>query len=259
MRFVLLAIQMLLLVLPAIAEDPLSRFIDPASIQKLRAGEAVRSRVAPGASLALIPAVSSRQGIAADFVALRPDVAIEVLQLIPGSSDATGAGQWLRIYNALHAVSTMKGIPYYSVSRGKEQVLFTQSYAIASADKPVRIDDPVFEAIPADGVLLTLQEDGSFGRNTYQESFQYREDHLVVKIENLTSISFLFVPLMLPRNLVSHVVLIPVGPDLLFYGLGYLHSNVPVSDRPHREESLANRLIAVANWLHARLATVGSS
>ena len=260
MRFVLLAIQMLILALPAMAEDPLSRYLDPASVQKLRNGVSVTSTVVTGGSLALIPAVSSRQDIAADFAALRPDVAVEVLRLIPGSpAGRETSDQWLRIYNALHAVSTMKGILYYSVSRGKERVLFTQSYAISSPEKPVRIDDPVFESIPSDGVLLTFQEDGSFGRNSYEESFRYRGDHLVVKIENLTTISFLFVPLMVPRNLVSEVVVIPAGPDLLFYGLGYLHSNVPIADRRHSEESLSNRLTAVANWLQARLAAGGAS
>lgn len=259
MRLVLLAIQMLVLVLPAIAEDPLARYVDPASVEKLRAGGFVRASVAPDSLPALIPAVSSRPDIASDVSALHPTVAVEILKLIPGSGESADSGaRWLRIYNALHSVSTMKGITYYSVTRGRDQVLFTQSYAVSPGSNPKRIDDPVFETIPPDDVLLTFQEDNSFGKNSYQESFRYRADHLVVKIENLTTISFLFVPLVSPRNLVSQVVLVPAGPDLLFYGLAYSKSQVPVGDRRSREDSLANRLAAVAAWLKSRLSAGGT-
>jgi hypothetical protein len=259
MRLVLLAIQMLVLLLPAIAEDPLARFVETASVERLRAGGSVRASVAADGLPALIPDISSRDEIAADVSTLRPTVAVEILKLVPGGTGVTdGPAQWLRIYNAVHSVSTMKGITYYSVTRGREQVLFTQSYAVAGTKSPRRIDDPIFETIPPDDVLLTFQEDSSFGKNSYEESFRFRTDHLVVKIENLTTVSFLFVPLVSPRNLVSQVVLVPVGPDVLFYGLAYSKSLVPVGDRRSREDSLANRLTAVANWLQARLAAKGA-
>jgi hypothetical protein len=259
MRLVLLAIQMLVLAVPVIAEDPLARYVAPASLEKLRAGEAVRASVATGGLPALVPAVSSREDIAADVESLRPTVAVEMLKLITGHAEGGEASaRWLRIYNALHAVSTMKGIPYYSVTRGKEQVLFSQSYAMSSTKDPKRIEDPVFETIPPDDLLLTFQEDSSFGRNSYQESFHFRTDHLVVKIENLTTISFLIVPLVAPRNLVSQVVLVSAGPDLLFYGLAYSRSLVPIGDRGSREDSLANRLTAVARWLTGRLSAGGA-
>jgi hypothetical protein len=259
MRLVLLAIQMLVLVLPTIAEDPLSRFVDPASVEKLRAGGSVRASVAVDALPALTPAISSRGDIASEVGALHPSVAVEMLKLIPGNGEAMDSpARWLKIYNALHSVSTMKGITYYSVTRGKDQVLFTQSYAVSSTKDPKRIDDPVFETIPPDDVLLTFQEDNSFGKNSYQETFHFRTDHMVVKIENLTTMSFLFVPLVSPRNLVSQVVLVPVGPDLLYYGLAYSKSLVPVGDRRSREDSLANRLTAVEAWLKSRLAAAGT-
>ena len=254
MRLVLLAIQMLLLVMPAIAEDPLSRYVDPVSLQKLRAGQMVRSSIPADGTLSIAPAVSSREEIASQVTARQPTVGVEVLRLITGSTEGgNGPDQWLRIYNELHAVSTMKGITYYSVTRGKEQVLFTESYAVSSADNARRIDDPVFDTIPPDDVLMTFQEDKSFGKNSYQESFRYRADHLVVKIENLTTVSFLFVPLVSPRNLVSQVVIIPAGPDILFYGVAYIRSSFPIGDRHSREDSLVNRLTAMANWLKDRI------
>jgi hypothetical protein len=160
---------------------------------------------------------------------------------------------WLKIYNTLHAVSTMRGITYYSVSRGKVEVLFSKSYAISSASSPTRIEDPVFTEIPADDVLYTWQEDRSFGGIPYQESFRYRSDHLVAKIENLSTISVFILPLATPHNLVSYVAVIPVDKDLLFYGVACLRTSMPIGDRHSREESLSNRLLAMADWLKARL------
>ena len=133
------------------------------------------------------------------------------------------------------------------------QVLFSQSYAVSSQKSAARIPDPVFTEIPADDVLLTFQEDRSFGRNVYQESFAYRTNHLLVRIENLSTISLFLFPLIQPRNLVSEVLLIPAGRDILFYGVAYSRTAVPVGDRHSREESLTNRLIAVAGWLKAKL------
>ena len=164
----------------------------------------------------------------------------------------TQAG-WLLLYNALHAVSTMKGIPYYSASRGISRVLFTDSYVIDSADKKNRVADPVFDEIPPEDLIFTFQEDSSFGKNVYEEHFSEREDHFVVKMENLTTISFLFLPLIQPRDLVSQVVLIPSGNEVVFYGVSYLRTAFPLGDRHSREQSLKNRLVAMENWLKARL------
>jgi len=259
MRLVLLAIQMLVLILPAIAEDPLTRYVDGRSAQRLRAGRQVTANVAEGGALVLVPAVASREEIQADISALHPTVGVEVLKVISGGAAAMDSpDQWLRVYNVLHSVSTMKGIPYYSISRKKDHVLFTESYAISSVDDRRRIADPVFGSIPADDILLTFQEDSSFGKNTYQESFRFRADHLVVKIENLSTVSFLFVPLMSPRNLVSEIVLVPLGPDVLFYGLAYLRSSVPIGDHRSKVDSLTNRMNAVARWLKARLESGGA-
>ena len=254
MRFILLAILMALLGLSAGADDLLLRYIEPESVQKLRAGSSVSSSVSSDGTLRLVPAISTQSSISADISALSPTVGVEMLRLVPdlGAQMDTSEG-WLKIYNALHAVSTMRGITYYSVSRGRMEVLFSKSYAISSASSPTRIADPLFTEIPADDILYTWQEDKSFGGIPYQESFRFRTDHLVAKIENLSTISFFIFPLATPHNLVSYIVVIPVDKDLLFYGVACLRTSMPIGDRHSREESLSNRLIAMADWLKGQL------
>ena len=254
MRFVLLAILMAFLGLPAGADDPLSRYVDPDSLQKLRAGSSVSSSISSDGVLRLVPAITTQASISADVAALRPTVGIEMLRLMPDLAEQLDSPEgWLKIYNALHAVSTMRGITYYSVTRGKVEVLFSKSYVISSPTERTKREDPVFTEIPVDDTLYTWQEDNSFGGIPYEESFRYRTDHLVTKIENLSTITFFIFPLVTPRNLVSLVAVIPVGRDLLFYGAAGLRTGMPIGDRHSREESLANRLIAMADWLKGRL------
>ena len=254
MRFVLLAIQMLALALPAHAADPLSRYVPDASLLALRAGTVSSLSISQDSVLTLAPAVASHEALAKEVHDLRPTVGVEVLQILANVLDPADAARGLlSICNAAHAVSSMKGITYYSVSRGKKEVLFLQAYAVSAPSRGAKIPDPVFTIIPGEDDLFTFQEDNSFGKNTYREHFAFRDDHFLVKMENLSTISFLLVPIIQPHNLVSQFILVPAGKDLLFYGVAYLRTGMPIGDRHGREESLKNRLIAMAAWLRSRL------
>jgi len=254
MRLVLLAIQMLILLSRAGAEDPLSRYFPQPELDKLRAGEVLSASLSEDYGLTLLPAIASGDSIAADVKGRKPSIGVEMSSIISGLPQQMDTQEgWLLLYNSLHAVSTMKGIPYYSVTRGSTHVLFTDSYVIDSAEKKNRMADPLFSEIPAEDSIFTFQEDGTFGKNVYEESFSFKDDHLLVKMDNLTTISFLFLPLIQPRNLVSRVALIPSGNGVVFYGVSCLTTSFPLGDRHSREESLKNRLTAIANWLKARL------
>jgi len=261
MRFCLVAISMMFLALHAGADDPLSAYVGSEDLQSLRGGAVLKAGLVHGANLKLVPSVASAASISADVKGLDPSVGAELLQIIPGDGPAldSPAGM-LSLYNALHAVSTMKGVTYYSVTRRKEMVLFVQSYVIPSPDKPASpLPDPVYIELQRDHDLFTLQEDTSFGRNTYAEHVSVLPDHLYLKSENLTAITFLLVPIVSPHDLVSHVVLVPAGKDLLFYGVSCLRSGFPLGDMNSRTQSLENRLVALAGWLKTRMAAITAS
>jgi hypothetical protein len=257
MRIAVVAIQMLLLALPLHAVDPLAAFVGSDALRDLRGGTSIKASLRPDETLSLAPDVSSRDVIAGEVKALGPTVGAELLKIIPGPGIAMDApaGQLL-IFNAMQAISTMKGMTYWSVTKGKEQVLFLQSYAISSAEKPVKVPDPFFTEIPEEHDLFTFQEDNNFGKNIYLERFRARGDHLYMKMENLSTITFLLIPIIQPQGLVSQVVLVPAGTDVLFYGLAYLRTGMPIGDRTSRVESLENRLTALAGWLARRLVAV---
>jgi hypothetical protein len=254
MKLLLVAIQMLFVLLPLAAEDPFARYFADESLAKMRAGEVLTASIPSDHTLSLLPAVSSGDSVAADVKNHQPNIGVEMSSIITGLPHPMDTQEgWLLLYNALHAVSTMRGIPYYSASRGSARILFTDAYVIDSADNKNRLDDPVYSEIPPEDLIFTFQEDSSFGKNVYAERFSYWTDHLLVRTENLTTISYLFLPLVQPRNLGSQVILIPSGNEIVFYGISYLTTSFPLGDRHSREESLKNRLVAMENWLKDRL------
>ncbi|MGA2975596.1 MAG: DUF6675 family protein [Spirochaetia bacterium] len=254
MRFVPLAIQMLILAIPLAAADPFSSLLPAESLHTLRGGGSASSNIPVDGSLSLLPSVASRAKIAQEVKTFRPTLGVELLQILGGLAQPadTPAG-WLATYNALQSASSLRGITYWSKTRNKAQVLFLQSYVISSVSHPARIADPVFNTIPAEDDLFTFQEDNSFGRNTFQTHLSFHGDHLVVKMENLSTIFMMLLPVVKPRNFVSQVVLVPAGKDILFYGTSYLRTAMPIGDWRSRDESLKNRLIAMAEWLKTRL------
>jgi hypothetical protein len=255
MRFVPLAIQMLAVLCPLAAADPFTGLVAEDFLAALRASGQVTVSIPASSLLRLVPSVSSRDTIIAGVKAARPTVGTELLMPITGvGPSADSAGGWLSLYNTLHSVSTMRGITYWSGSRRRQEVLFLESYALEPGSRRARIPDPSFTSIPAEDELYTFQEDGSFGRNTYREHFLFAGDHLAVRIENTSTISLFLVPLIQPGNLVTQVVLVPRGNEILFYGVSYMRTSVPIGGRSAREESLLHRLLAVEGWLQARLA-----
>jgi hypothetical protein len=254
MRFGLVAIQMLFLAVSLHAQDPLAAFVAEDSLAKLRSGTTLKASIPPEGTLSLVPAVSSREGLAAEIGQLGPTMGAELLRIIhvPGTQVDSPSG-FLGLYNALHAVSTMKGVTYWSVTRGKRQVLFLQSFVVGGPSKTDALPDQVFTEVPAVQEIFTFQEDNSFGKNTYTERFIARADHFLVKTGNLTAIKFLFVPVIQPGGLISQVVVVPSGEDVLFYGLACIRTGMPLGDRESRIQSLENRLVALADWLSSRL------
>ena len=239
----------------ASAADPLVSYVDAASLARLRSGQVIKAEMPANGAPTLLPMLDAADPIRQDVRALGPTVGAELLAILPGGRAALDTPQgFLALSNALLAVSTMKGINYWSVSRGKETPLFLQSFAVESAQSTEPIADPVLDAVPGQRDLFTLQEDNSFGKNTYAERFTATSAYVHVKTENLSAITFLLVPVVSPRGLVSHVIVIPAGTDALFYGLVYMKSNVPLGDRNHRVQSLENRLTAMAGWVNGRLA-----
>jgi hypothetical protein len=260
MRLALLAIRATLFLLPAaLVADPGS-LVSPEVLPLLAGNVPLVRSLGQGAALTMMPRVSSAAVIAAEVRAAAPTVGVEVLRIFRGVPSPAGARRWdspeglLRLYNALHATSTMKGITYWSASRKERRVLFTESFPIASAGKIAAIPDPVFTSIPARDEMQSFQQDQSYGKNTYRQQFDFEGNHLVVRVLNTSTISVALVPVIRPGGLVTLSILVPEGSDILYYGVSWIRTSFPLGDMEKRRDSLANRLIAMGDWLQVQLA-----
>jgi hypothetical protein len=255
MRALLPAICLLAVTTFPVSAADLGSFLGGDVAAALVADGTLRRVVARGAMPGWLPAVDSREAILSDARRLDPTIAVELLRWY-GDLHArfdTADGR-LRLFNAMRAVSTFQGLTYWSASRGKERVLFTLSHAVAGPSDPSPRSDPVATVLPASDRLYSLQIDQTFGRHFYLGTYDNRIDHLVVRTENADVISYLLIPVMQPGCLVTVCVLVPFPDGVLLAGLLYSKTVMPVIDRSGREASLLNRLVALSNWVAARLA-----
>jgi len=254
MRALLPAICLLVIVaMPALPTD-LSSLLG-GDIAIALAAKGTLSRVVPrDEAPGWLPAVDSREEILADVRRLDPTIVVELLRWYPNPPARldTADGR-LRLFNSMRAVSTLRGLVYWSASRGKERVLFTLSHAVAGPADLAPLADPVAATLPEQDRLYSLQEDQTFGRHVYLGVYTNRVDHVVVRTENVDTISYLLLPVMKPGGLVSWSLLVPFPDGVLLAGILCSRTSMPVVDRPGREASLLNRLVAMSTWVGARL------
>jgi hypothetical protein len=249
----------LLLLLPGLcpADSAFESFL-PAQVydRLLNEGE-LRNSLHQDSSLQLIPDVPARSGIEKRIRELRLTVGTEVLLVYTNKArDFDSAESRLRIYNILRSVSTMKGIQYYSASRERMRTLFAESYVVDGPEGKKRLPDPVVKDIPAYSKLYALQEDLTFGANIYAMEFRYSVDYFLLDSTNLTTMHYLFLPMVKPENSVTVILLIPAGDQILFYGAVGAHTLNLLGLARSKEDSFYNRLKAIYGWFSKRMAAV---
>lgn len=202
----------------------------------------------------LIPAVSVRGEIETRIGEMELTVGTEVLSVYRNEAvDFDSPESRLRIYNILRSMSTMEGIEYYSASRERMRTLFAESYVVEGPDGEKRLPDPVVREIPAYSKLYVLQEDLTFGENIYATEFRYSGDYFLLDSTNLTTMHYLFFPMVKPENSVTLILLIPAGEEVLFYGAVGAHTMRLLGLARSREDSFYNRLKAIYGWFSQRL------
>lgn len=159
----------------------------------------------------------------------------------------------LRIYNILRSVSTLEGIEYYSASRGQMRTLFAECWAIRGPEDPMRIADPLVASIPRQDSIYIHQKDLTFGKNISRVDYQSDGADVRMGIVNLTTMTYMFFPIVGKENMSMQILVIPSREGILFYGL----NTVKVLDLPifykKMESSFSNRMTALFSWFRGRL------
>ena len=208
------------------------------------------------------------------FSALMPSHAFETRGEIRLHGAATAD-----LYDALHAISTLEGIRYFSVWHGDERVLFNTAHAIDGSG--AAIADPTPSPDGHD-VAYALVDDARFGSTPFRLEYRTADDAILLIVSNLLDLSLLVFPLIDPGRLLIALLITPGGRSaaatadpgdpaagdpaagdpaagvepLALYGLVAAQApEVPFLEALV-EASLRNRLAAMADWIRARAAVV---
>jgi hypothetical protein len=233
--------------------------LSPELQQLLRTQGRVEHSLSGGAGPELMPTNPWKEQVQAELAALKPTMGVEMLRLYEHSGvDYSGPQELLRIYNTLHAVSTLEGIQYYSVTHRRMRMLFSAAYAVDGPDSRQPIPDPHFTDIPPYSYLYVFQQDLTFGTNINIYEYYCSDGYILVKSKNLTPIRYFLFPVVQPDHYITYILLVPQAGKILFYGLMGVQLPPIFASGGSTEASLYNRLTALYEWFVGRLGRGGS-
>ena len=145
-------------------------------------------------------------------------ISVASLVLVPYPldwSDQSGLERKLQRYNLLYKISTLQGFRYAGHNK---KVHFSESYIIADPeDKKSKVDDPVAQTLPATDTTYVCREDSIFGKNIYLHTYKISDTKVFVDITNLTTLKFLGIPFVNPKDILLYLSVTHIKDGILLY------------------------------------------
>lgn len=159
-----------------------------------------------------------------------------------------------KVYNVLRSVSTLKGVEYYSVTRGRMRTLFEESYPVLSLEQPTRVRDPrITEEIPPVSSMVIFQRDTTFGESYSRWVYRAGEREIAISTTNLTPLKYSFFRMVDPEQMQIHLLVRPMEGGISFYGCAVVKSAKFLGLEKTKTESFYNRVKALYSWFKAEL------
>jgi hypothetical protein len=223
-------------------------FASADSAQLARTGELTstfKENGAPRFLPHLAQAEEVRQGVAN----LKPMFGVEVCFVHKAVRKTDGETERRGIFRTLSAISTLKGLEYYSVSRKRMRELFIEAYRVSAPEKRDRQPDLVEDGpVPAYRLIHTFQNDSTFGENFFSVAYRSAGGAFSMTMQNTNKIWYGIIPLIDPGNLVYYIIVYPAGDYLLFYSLVCVNGANPFGIMESKTESFYNRIKALDGW-----------
>jgi hypothetical protein len=238
----------------------LADYLTPATLSLLINSGEVKLAFKGTEEPALFPKLDNKASVTQLVKELDPTIGLEYLLLYsphPSSPSQTPAQSiqkpfspdLLRISNALRAVSTLKGIEYYSASRQKMRTFFNEAYVIDSPASRNRLSDPQVTVIPAREEIFIFTNDSTLDDNILSVIYTWNNEYMSMFMQNLTTVWALFIPAIQPGGFKTLLIVLPVKEGLLFYGLCCIKTvNLFGLAEKKGEASTYNRLVAFFKW-----------
>jgi len=151
------------------------------------------------------------------------------------------------VSRTVRSISKMQGMKYYSTTKKKECVLYEKTYMIAGPKDKTKIADQ--NTGSADGqISYCLQDDNSFGINTYKLSYCQNEDTLFCNFCILDKMGIGPFKAIYPGKMVINILVIDCGEDILLYLNTDLDSVKYPGIKGQITDSMSSRMEAVYKW-----------
>jgi hypothetical protein len=159
------------------------------------------------------------------------------------------------LYNATLALSTLKGIEYFSASRNRMRIFYEISTVVDGPDTKRSRPDPSYTAPPAELTIYARQKDLTFGDNVYRYTYYAHPGSLVFVQENLTVMNVGPIVVVGKNNLRSVVCVLDAGDSLLVYVASMAKAASFPGMNERAGKSFSNRATAILSWFTKRADT----
>ncbi|MBN1798183.1 MAG: hypothetical protein JW822_06385 [Spirochaetales bacterium] len=228
--------------------------LDAAVLEKLEKSGELSTTFNDKVNLSYFPDIKLRAQIIKEIKQLNPIFGVEVLLTYKMTGkDFSREKDLLELYNILRSVQSLKGIEYYSGSRGRMRIMFHDAYIVDSPQTKNKIPDRLVSIIPAYSTLFIYQNDSSFGENIFETVYYSENGYFLMKMENLTKIWYGLVPLIDPHNLNYIIFIYPKEDTILFYSVVCVNAFNLFGIAESRTASFYYRIKALFNWFCSRL------
>lgn len=242
-----------LLLLQTLTAEPALHYLPTETLTALRSGEALVS-VSSGKTLSLQLGLAHPAG-ARLLTALEDrsaNVAVESMFFWPEPTALKPAQRQLYVYNILRSAGSMQGIEYYSASRRRMRLFYEESTLVSDETASQALADSWQTAVPQRETLYMQQKDLTFGRNTYKLELTTLTDGLLYQVENLTTMSYAFIPLVKAHAMSVQALIVLTDDGIIFYVVSGADTLLLPGVRDKMEASFSNRASAIFNWFTAQ-------
>ncbi len=196
----------------------------------------------------LLPEFDGGRGLRKELESFEPSGVVELLYTMP-LPDTKGQDMRLYILQHLAEISTMEGIEYYSGSRKAMHPYLEKNYVVATRRGTRKIDDPVFETLPAEPVdLYVFQDDTTFSKAWYDVRYEVTDDAIHLSLVNTSVIRYKMFPVMREGNLKIDLIVIPGEDELQFYGSAAFKIGSTFGIDLKLDKSFDHRMSALQVW-----------
>jgi hypothetical protein len=235
---------------------PTLRSLVPADAwnELLSQGSAARVGKA-GDGLRLVPNFAPAALVRDAITTENPSLLVESLYVYRRDRPRDATAELRSLYGTLLAISSLEGIQYWSATRKTMRTFYAESYRIDGPDTRKRLPDataPTAGPLPSTETYYSFQRDLTFGPNVYRCGYKTFADAVMLESVNLTSLTYIGIPVMGPNGLRIRLFVIQSDDAILFYAVS--SADVPslpiVTDKV--QESITNRTEALFKWFSAR-------